>query len=153
MMDHLAPRSGRDLGSRQRVEGVLVDVATAWCVVEGERMGRFERVEDVAEVRAFEDAVDLGHVHNGNTGNRRGVRGQRTFITSVRAIMSWSPCCFSVKAAMMKPIQRIRNETILLAIRPRARPKEIRRPYRSVTLTPSAIFPRVACDAELSITT
>ena len=75
----------------------------------------------------------------------------RTFITSVPAITSWSACRFSVRAAKMKPIERIKSETILAVQRPRARLNEIRWPHRSVTFIPSALVPRVACEAELSV--
>ena len=52
---------------------------------------------------------------------------------------------------MMNPITRISAERIFAKYRPVARPKPIRRPSRSVTMMPSAIFPTVACLAELSI--
>ena len=54
VMDHLAPRSGRDLRTREWVEGVLVDVVAAQTVVAGERLNGLDRVEDGAEVRNLE---------------------------------------------------------------------------------------------------
>ena len=61
VMDHLAPRSGRDLRSRERVEGVFIDVVASRTVLVGERLKCLDRVEDIADVWAFGDAVNVGH--------------------------------------------------------------------------------------------
>jgi len=50
MMDHLAPRPGRDLRSGERVEGVVVDVVAAWAVVASKGLKRLGRDWDVADV-------------------------------------------------------------------------------------------------------
>jgi hypothetical protein len=60
VMDHLAPRPGRDARFRERAEGMLVDVVAARSVFTGERLKGLNRVEDVAEVGANgypEDAI------------------------------------------------------------------------------------------------
>jgi hypothetical protein len=51
------PTPRGDLRSRERVEGVLVDVAAARIVVAGERLYCLDRVEDIADVWGFGDAV------------------------------------------------------------------------------------------------
>jgi hypothetical protein len=48
MMDHHAPRPGRDLCTWERVEGVLVNIVAARTVVASERLKRLDRVEDVS---------------------------------------------------------------------------------------------------------
>jgi hypothetical protein len=65
--------------------------------------------------------------------------------------MSCRPCFFAVKAIMMYPMQRMALEMILAKYLPVALPNDTRRPFVSVTMMPSAIFPSVACLAELSI--
>ena len=60
VMDHLAPSSGRDLCPWERVERVLIDVVAARTVVAGDRLKRLNRVEDVADVGSFGEAVNVG---------------------------------------------------------------------------------------------
>jgi hypothetical protein len=72
LVDHLAPRPRRDLRSRERVEAVLVEVVAARFVVACERLKRLDRVEDIARVWAFGDAVRANKWRGG--GRRRGGR-------------------------------------------------------------------------------
>jgi hypothetical protein len=61
VVDHLAPRSGRDLRFREGVERVLINLAAARPVFAGERWMSLDRVYDIADARAFGDAVNVGH--------------------------------------------------------------------------------------------
>ncbi len=75
LMDHLAPDAGDDVGSRKRVEGVLIDVVAPYPVRPGKRLKSLDRVEGVGEVRAFGDAVSVAHGVAEDRGRRRGRPG------------------------------------------------------------------------------
>lgn len=53
VMDYVAPRSGGELGARERVEGGLIDVVSARTVLASECLKKLYRVEDVADVQPF----------------------------------------------------------------------------------------------------
>jgi hypothetical protein len=59
LMDHVAPRFGRDLRSRDRIEGMLIDVVAARTMVVCERFKRLDRVEDISELRVSRAAFPI----------------------------------------------------------------------------------------------
>src|ERR1700730_6643533 len=94
--------------------------------------------------RAFASPVKLrpGRVRKGPI--------QRVLITRVPAMMSCRPRFLSVKATMMKPMQRMMAERILAKCRPGAFVKLRRRPSLVTTRRPITILPTVAPRSELS---
>jgi len=71
IVDHFAPRPGGDLCSSERLAGVLVDVVAARTVFVGEHWKCLDRVENIADVRTFEDAVNVGQDRTGDRGSHR----------------------------------------------------------------------------------
>jgi len=74
MMDYLAPRTGRSFRAREWVEGVLIDVIAARTMVAGECLKSLDRVNEIAEVRALGDAVNVSHGVTGTSNPRILIR-------------------------------------------------------------------------------
>ena len=63
-------------------------------------------------------------------------------------MMSCRACFLAVQPAIIKPIHKMMAEMNLAKYLPVARAKEMGSPFRSVTLRPRAILPRVAWKTE-----
>ena len=89
-MDHLAPRSGGDLRTRELVNRVLVDVVTARTMITGDRFRILNRVDEFTNVRPSGNAKAMNHSVTGDkatmTAKATPPRTQASYVRPVPSV-------------------------------------------------------------------